>query len=249
MKTTLKSALVGTLLGVQSGAAEMSVDEPASTNATKDCVVLLHGLGRTGLSMKPVERSLVRRGYSVVNLTYPALWVPLERLADEHLHEALASRVPPDTGRIHFVTHSMGGILVRQYLASHRVANLGRVVMIGPPNQGSEKADLFKSCALGRWLTGPNLSRLGTGPDDLPQTMGAVDFEAGVIAGDRPWLGPIWKRTMPGDGIVAVESTKVAGMKDFTIVHGSHTLLMNQRETLEQMGEFIQHGRFRHHEQ
>jgi pimeloyl-ACP methyl ester carboxylesterase len=249
MKAALKCVLAGTLLGIQSGACEMSVSKSSSTNTTKDCVVLLHGLCRTGLSMKHVERSLARRGYNVVNITYPAFWVPVERLADEYLHRALARRVPQDTRRVHFATHSMGGILLRQYLASHRVENLGRVVMVGPPNQGSEKADLFKSCALVRWLAGPNLSRLGTGPDDLPQKIGAVNFEAGIIAGDRPLFGSIWKHTTPSDGIVAVESAKVAGMKDFTIVHCSHTFMVSRRDTFEQIGEFIQRGHFCHSEE
>jgi pimeloyl-ACP methyl ester carboxylesterase len=249
MKAALKCVLVGTVLGIQSGACEISVSESASTDATKDCVVLLHGLCRTGLSMKHVERSLARHGYNVVTITYPAFWVPVERLADEYLHHALARRVPQHTRRVHFVTHSMGGILLRHYLASHRIENLGRVVMVGPPNRGSKKADLFKSCAFARWLAGPNLFRLGTGPDDLPQKIGAVNFEAGIIAGDRPLFDSIWKHTIPSDGIVAVESTKVAGMKDFTIVHCSHTFMVSQRETLEQIGEFIQYGRFRHSEE
>src|SRR5258706_15336794 len=154
MTTTLKFTLAGTLLAIQSNACQVTVDESASNNKPKDCVVLLHGLCRTGFSMNYVERSLVRRGYNVVNITYPSYCVPLERLADENLDRALTRRVPQDARRVHFVTHSMGGILLREFFASHHVENLGRVVMLGPPNHGSEKADLFKSSALLRWITG-----------------------------------------------------------------------------------------------
>ena len=248
MKTALKCFLAGTLLAIESVATETSANESSPTNP-QDCVVLLHGLGRTGLSMKPVGWFLARRGCNVVNITYPSLCVPMEQLADEYLNRALAERVPPNARRVHFVTHSMGGILLRQYLATHGIANLGRVVMLGPPNQGSELADRFKCCALARWLAGPNLSRLGIGPDDLSQKIGKVNFEAGVIAGDRPLFGWFRRHTKPNDGKVAVESTKVAGMKDFTVVHCSHTFMMCKRETLQQIGDFIQCGRFRHIEE
>ncbi len=245
MTTALKYALAGTFLTIQSGACQISDYQAASINSPKECVVLLHALGRTGYSMKRVERFLVQQGYNVVNVTYPSFWVPVERLADEHLHRALARRVPRNAGRVHFVTHSMGGILLRQFLASHHIENLGRVVMLGPPNQGSEKADWFKSPTFLRRLTGPNLSRLGTGPDDLPQKLGPANFEVGIIAGDRPLFAWLLGRKIPSDGIVSVESTKLAGMEDFTIVHCSHSFMPNKRETLEQVGGFIQTGQFR----
>jgi triacylglycerol lipase len=210
MNAALKCVLSGILLTIESSTGETSANESSPTRPPKDCVVLLHGLGRTGLSMKPVEWFLARRECNVVNITYPSLCVPMEQLADEYLDRTLAERVPRNARRVHFVTHSMGGILLRQYLATHSVENLGRVVMLGPPNQGSELADRFKDCALARWLVGPN---------DLPQKLGMVTFEVGVIAGDRPLSGWFRRHTKPNDGRVAVESTKVAGMKDFTVVH------------------------------
>lgn len=246
MNAALKCVLSGILLTIESSASETSANESSPTRPPKDCVVLLHGLGRTGLSMKPVGWFLALRECNVVNITYPSLCVPMEQLADEYLDRALSERVPRNARRVHFVTHSMGGILLRQYLATHSVENLGRVVMLGPPNQGSELADRFKGYALARWLVGPNLSRLGVGPDDLPQKLGMVTFEVGVIAGDRPLSGWFRRHTKPNDGKVAVESTKVAGMKDFTVVHCSHTFMMCKREALQQIGEFIQRGRFRY---
>ena len=217
---------------------------PVAPTAPGEYVVLLHGHGRTGLSMKPVEWALTRRGYRVVNVTYPSCRVPVERLADEHLHRALTERVPADATRVHFVTHSMGGILVRQYLATHDFEKLGRVVMLGPPNQGSELADQFKWCAFTRWLGGRNLPRLGTGADDLPQQLGPVDFECGIIAGDRPAFG--WPRLTagPSDGKVTVASTQVVGMRGFATVHASHTFMMWRRETLELIVGFLAHGYF-----
>jgi len=246
MTTVLKYDLAGALLTIESGACQISDCESAPIISTKECVVLLHALGRTGYSMKRVERFLTQQGYNVVNVTYPSFCVPVERLAEDHLHRALTRRVPRDISRVHFVTHSMGGILLRQYLVSHRIDNLGRVVMLGPPNQGSEKADWFKSPTFMRWLTGPNLSRLGTGPDDLPQKLGPANFEVGIIAGDRPVFGWLLGNKIPSDGIVSVESTKIAGMKDFTTVHCSHAFMPNKREALEQIGKFIRTGQFSH---
>ncbi len=234
--TSLCAALVWLVFSVK--AASQS---PAHAG---EWVVLLHGHGRTALSMKPVEWMLEGAGYRVVNVNYPSWRVPVERLADEQLHRALTTRVPADATRIHFVTHSMGGILVRQYLTAHELPRLGRVVMLGPPNQGSELADKFKSNALMRWLGGRNLPRLGTAEDDLPQRLGAVNFECGVIAGDRQAFG--WPRLQagPSDGKVAVASTAVAGMRDATTVHASHTFMMWQCETLRQVEHFLENGRF-----
>jgi triacylglycerol lipase len=249
VKAVMKYLLTGMLLATGTSAAEMSVNRSSSTDTPQDCVVLLHGLGRTGLSMKRVEWFLARHGYRVANITYPSLRVPMEQLADKYLDHALARRVPAGAGRVHFVTHSMGGILLRQYLATHCIENLGCVVMLAPPNRESEQVDRFKRFAFARWIAGPNFSRLGTGPQDLPQKLGPADFEVGVIAGDRPLPSWLRRELNPSDGKVTVESAKLAGMKDFTVVHCSHTFMMCKRESLQHVSEFIQYGRFFHSEE
>ncbi|MBI3877289.1 MAG: alpha/beta hydrolase, partial [Verrucomicrobia bacterium] len=187
---------------------------------------------------------LERAGYRVVSVNYPSWRVPVERLSDEHLHNALTQRAPADATRVHFITHSFGGILLRQYLLSHEMPNLGRVVMLGPPNHGTDFVDRWLRHEPLRWLAGPNLSQLGTMPDNLPARLGPVNFELGVIAGDRPWLGVAFGREVPNDGKVSLTSAKIEGMKDFTVVHCSHTFIMRKRETLELISKFLEHGQF-----
>ncbi|MBM3876474.1 MAG: alpha/beta fold hydrolase [Verrucomicrobia bacterium] len=217
----------------------------APTNSERrECVVLLHGLGRFPVSMKPIERDLRRAGYHVVNLSYPSWRVPVERIADDYLPRELARRIPAGTAKVHFVSHSLGGILLRQHLATHTFTNLGRVVMLGPPNRGSTLADWFKCCDVVRWVVGPNLPRLGTGPDDLPARLGPANFELGVIAGDRPLFGGFLLDERPNDSKVTVNATRIAGMKDHVVVHSSHTFMMRNPAARHQTVHFLVNGHF-----
>jgi hypothetical protein len=139
----------------------------------------------------------------------------------------------------------MGGIVLRFYLEKHELVNLGRVVMLSPPNQGSELADwMAENPVLDRFL-GPSAEQLGTGPESLPQRLGPVDFEVGIIAGDRT-LNPLFSRVIPGadDGKVAVERTKVEGMADFLVVPHTHTYIMMRESVIAQVIHFIEHGDF-----
>jgi len=241
------SLLLCTLAALPATGIAGAASSGPATNAhlKSDVVVLLHGLGRTRSSMKGVEWALTKQGYRVVNIGYPSLRMPLERLADEHLHAALASQVPDGALRVHFVTHSFGGILLRHYLAGHSVPNLGRVVMLAPPNHGSEVVTSLRKSPFVRWFAGPNFLRLGTGPEDSPQRLAPVDFELGVIAGDRsfnPWFSALLDG--PDDGKVSVASTRVEGMKDFLVVHSSHVGLKWRGETQRQIARFLERGRF-----
>ena len=210
-----------------------------------DCVILLHGLGRTGLSMKRIESDLQRRGYDVVNIGYPSQRLSIRELADDFLPAALARQPPPPGVRVHFVAHSLGGIVLRSHLERHAVTNLGRVVMLAPPNHGSALADALRRIGLLRRFLGPAFLQLGTTDQDVPQQLGPVRFELGVIAGDRT-LNPLFSWLIPGpdDGKVSVASTRVEGMKDFVILHTSHTWMMWRRPVLDQIAHFLANGRF-----
>jgi pimeloyl-ACP methyl ester carboxylesterase len=178
-------------------------------------------------------------------VNYPSRTVPVEWLADEHLHRLLTTELVRSAPRVHFVTHSMGGLLVRQYLAGHTLANLGRVVMIGPPNQGSEVADRLRRWRLFRMVVGVNLARLGTTETDLPRQLPPVNFELGVIAGNRPLLHlGLFGLPRPHDGRVSVASTKVQGMRDHLELAGSHSPMIWKRSTGDQIAHFLRHGRF-----
>lgn len=216
-----------------------------ATAPNRDYVVLLHGLGRTRLSMKALEWSLNRQGYRVVNLGYPSGKLSIEELADRHLHDELTRTITDSSVQVHFVTHSLGGIILRLYLSNHSVAHLGRVVMLGPPNQGTELADRLKRHWLGRLVLGRNGQRLGTDASDLPRRLGPVRCEVGIIAGDRssdPWFSGMIPE--PNDGKVSVKNTQVEGMKDFLVLHTTHTWMLWRRQTLRQVHHFLKHGRF-----
>jgi triacylglycerol lipase len=220
------------------------LEKEDATLAQPDCVILLHGLGRTAWSMKRIEWALRRRGYEVINLTYPSLRMPIERLAREHVAPAV-EKVPPGR-KVHFVTHSLGGILVRQFLAENPGLNLGRVVMLGPPNQGSQVVDRLRHNPFYRMATGPSGQQLGTRPADLPRRLGPVTCEMGVIAGDRSWNPALSSLVHgPHDGKVSVAETRLDGMRDFIVLHASHTWMMWKRETIHQVVSFIESGRFR----
>ena len=207
------------------------------------CVVLLHGLARSAASMDAVHDELLANGYRVVNQGYPSRSNIVQVLAEAAIPEALAGCAEADV--VHFVTHSMGGILLRAYMAEHELPRVGRVVMLGPPNQGSEVVDRLGRLPGFTLLNGPAGKQLGTAATDLPKTLGPVSFELGVIAGTRS-LNPLLSQLLPNpdDGKVSVSATKVAGMTDFIALPVSHPLMMNNNEVLRQILAFLAKGRF-----
>ena len=216
------------------------------TAAAAECVVLLHGLARTASSMQRMERALAAAGYATANIDYPSREHPVEVLAELAVPKGLKdcrNRESIDT--IHFVTHSLGGILVRQYLSEHEVPDLGRVVMLGPPNQGSAAVDELQDLPGFDWLNGPAGRQLGKGADSVPLKLGPADFELGVIAGNRT-IDPITSAVLdnPDDGRVSVEDTKLAGMADFVVVEHSHAFMMRMDRTIELTRAFLANGRF-----
>lgn len=210
-----------------------------------DYVVLLHGMGRTTRSMQKIEKLFLANGFQVVNVAYPSTREPIETLANQYLGDALTTRCNQPGRKLHFVTHSLGGIVLAYYLQNHALSNRGRVVMLCPPNQGSEFADRWRNNAVYRFVTGPAGQQLGAAPSSLPNRLGAVTFELGVIAGDRT-IDPLTSMLIPGadDGKVAVARTKVAGMKDFLVVHQTHTFIMRDHEVINQALFFINNGFF-----
>lgn len=215
--------------------------------AEPECVVLLHGIGLRGWTMAPLAARLRDAGYRTVNVTYPSRTMPFEQLAGEYLPAQLRAAGVDRAPRLHFVTHSMGGIVLRLHLAATRPPNLGRVVMLGPPNQGSAAADrVARQPLLGR-LLGPNLPRLGTTDDAVVRQLGPADFEVGIIAG-RSRLNPLFAADLPGenDGAVLVAATHLAGLRDFLVLPFSHTVMLWRRETARQVLAFLRDGAFIH---
>ena len=194
--------------------------------------------------MRRLERALAAEGYEVRNLRYPAGRKPIEELSADLGRALLPIRGGPSR-RLHFVTHSLGGIVVRAYLKAHPEQSVGRVVMLGPPNGGSELVDVLRKIPLLKDHMGPSRSQLGTDPEDVPSSLGAVPCEVGVIAGKRSF-NPLFSSLLPGpdDGMVSVERAKVAGMADFLVVPHSHTFLMMSDEVIRQTLVFLKQVKF-----
>ncbi|MFC1579096.1 esterase/lipase family protein [Pseudomonadota bacterium] len=219
--------------------------EGEHSQESASCVVLLHGLWRTSLSMKALQWRLEDIGYRVINPTYPSLAHPVQELSVIAVEEGLAGCSALHLDRVHFVTHSLGGILVRQYLARSEIPGLQRVVMLGPPNQGSQMADYADSLSLLEPFMPRAVAQLGTSEESVPRQLGRVSFPLGVIAGTANYLPFLPGQTEePGDGTVAVSETLVPGMTDFLELPVSHSLMMWDDEVIEQVVFFLEHGVF-----
>jgi triacylglycerol esterase/lipase EstA (alpha/beta hydrolase family) len=217
--------------------------ELSESGEALESVVLLHGLWRSDWSMRRLEGRLQEAGFEVYNIDYASNRRTPGELV-EHLREEV-TRCCEQAAKLHFVTHSLGGIVTRAFLAEHRPASLGRVVMLAPPNQGSEYIDEFGE-GFG-WVLGPTGKQLGTAPDSLPNRLPPPDFEVGVIAGTTSH-NPISGLVIDGenDGTVSVESTQLPGMADFIKLATTHTVIMRSDDAITQTLHFLRHGRFEH---
>lgn len=218
----------------------MAKDFPAA-----EPVVLLHGLARGASSMTSLSKALQAEGYVVCNIAYPSRKHSVEALARDFVRPEIARCFPGHPARIHFVTHSMGGIVVRQLAASGDMPNMGRVVMLSPPNQGSEIVDTIGGIRLFKTIGGPAGETLGTGENSVARKLGPATFELGIITGTRS-VNPFLSLLLPGDndGKVTVSSARLAGMKGFLAIPSSHPFIMKNPYAIQQTLHFLKHGDF-----
>lgn len=217
----------------------------AETGRNPGVVVLLHGLARSADSMARMADALEAGGFRTCNIDYPSRHHPVEVLAREHVLPRVRECTETAGGPVHFVTHSLGGILVRQLAHDDALPRTGRVVMLSPPNHGSEVVDKLAFLPPFHWWNGPAGDQLGTGAKSVPNSLGPAPFETGIITGDRT-INFFLSTLIPGDddGKVSLESAKLEGMADYLVVHASHPFIMRDSVAIRQTLHFLEHGRF-----
>ncbi len=218
---------------------------PVAVAADSECVVLLHGLGRLSNSMTKLENKLGKAGYAVANIKYPSRSFAIDVLAKDAIGRGLDQCRAIDPSKIHFVTHSLGGILLRYYVTQADIDELGRVVMLGPPNQGSEIVDSLLPIPGFRFIGGPAGVALGTGEDSIIDSLGPVDFDLAVIAGSTN-INPLefFFISGPSDSIVSIESTKVEGMNAHLVLPVTHTFMMRNNKVIDHTIHYLKTGFF-----
>jgi pimeloyl-ACP methyl ester carboxylesterase len=209
----------------------------------KDIVVLVHGLGRGKSIMVPLQTRLEKAGFSTALIDYHSINRTPEQILEEVTKQIDTIQIDSDQ-TIHFVGHSLGGLIIRAYLDSNKIKNLGKVILIGSPNKGTPFVDRFRDA----WwlkLVGPAASSLGTDSKSFPRSLRPPYYPVGIIAGISRTINN--DDFIPGedDGIVPVESTKIEGMKDFILVEVSHSALPQNELVAEQTIEFLKNGTFK----
>jgi triacylglycerol lipase len=212
----------------------------------QDCVILVHGLSRTHFSMLGLELALKHQGYYVVNQDYPSTKKTIQTLADQYIPTMINECLKHDTQHIHFVTHSIGGVILQYWLKDHPAPQLSRIVMLGPPNHGSPWVNLLHNNIVFKFITGPSGQELTTNTLTADLAM-SPNYQIGVIAGDFSFnpLAPVIFHEA-NDGKVAISSTKTKNMSDFIVLPVSHTFMMNSKSTHKQIFAFLNSGKFLH---
>ena len=214
--------------------------------ASQQCVILLHALARTTYSMSTMATYLERAHYVVINSEYPTTKKSIESLAEENLATMIAACRQHHTRKINFVTHSIGGLVLRAYLYKHPLRNLGRIVMLAPPNHGSPLADLLQNNWLFNKIAGPAGRELTTTESGarFPLTR-TKPYEIGIIAGNfsfNPFSKMIFHED--NDGKVGVSSTRIPGMTDFLVLPVSHMFMPQNPVAIREVDHFLHYGKF-----
>lgn len=223
------------VINVQPSAADMKAID-------KELVVLMHGLGRSNTAMWKLASRLEDAGYFVVRVGYRSFQQTPEQIL-ESITAQINACCTKHKHAVHFVGHSLGGLLTRAYLQNNKVDHLGRVVLLASPNHGTEVVDQYRE----RWwmkFAGPMAMALGTDENSFPHSLEPPYYPVGVIAGINGDEDN--DKILPGkdDGLVTVESTKLQGMTDFIIIESGHSLMRYNEEVAKQTIAFIKYEKF-----
>jgi len=218
-----------------------------------ELVVLIHGLMRTRWSMKRLERFFIKNGYHTLNISYASLISPIPDIALTVLPKLINKKIVKNNEikKIHFVTHSLGGIIVRYYFSHlsevHTACKNGKIIMIAPPNQGSELAQKWRSQFWFKYSQGPAGQALGTDAHAIIHQLKPLKNDTGIIAGNRS-NNPVTSYFLPSinDGIVTVASTKLPEMKDHITLPYSHTFICDKKKVRDQILYFLKESKFQH---
>lgn len=211
-----------------------------------DRVVLIHGLAETPAHMFALRQAAIVSGYEVECVAYPSTRLPIERLIDEYIQPAIDST--SNARRAHFVTHSLGGVLLHACLQTRIPPNLGRVVMQAPGLQGSEALEIYRHNPLFRWLYGPAAVQSGTGADGFAKQLSdRAEYELGIVSGCLSSdLLPLFFIPPPHDGKISAARTLTGGVQDHIVLPTTHDGIMHDPLAVVQTVRFIRTGAFFH---
>jgi pimeloyl-ACP methyl ester carboxylesterase len=213
-------------------------------NKKGDYVILLHGIARSSNHMKPIEKYLTAKNYDVININYPSTDHKIEDLIDI-IYKILDQNIT-ESKKINFIGYSMGGLVTRALIHKYRPKNLNKVILLAPPNRGSEVADFFKNNFLYKKIYGKSGQELTTKDNkNLEKILGIVDYPLGIIAGNFT-IDPISSYLIPGDddGKVSIKSTKIDNMTDHIVISVSHTFFPSNKNVHKQILYFLEYGSF-----
>jgi len=224
-----------------------TIESTSNEKSNAECVIVLHGLLRSSYSMKSISRALDNAGFLVWNESYPSRKKPIDELDDIAIKPGLEFCRENKAAKINFVTHSLGGIIVRLFLQEHVIDKLGKIVMLSPPNHGTKVVDYLKDSKIFKNIFGPAGEELGTTNGNILKKLKPIPGNIGIIVGNyspNPWFSSI----IPGadDGVVGVEDSKLPEMRDFLVVNYSHTFIMQRKAVIKQVVYFLKNGKFIH---
>lgn len=213
--------------------------------AQGDTVVLLHGILRTHHHMNRLASALRKDDYIVLNLDYPSRKKNIEDIV-EHVFREIEEKASPDKP-IHLVGFSLGALIIRGLIKQYPELSYGRLVLLAPPNEGSEVADYWKDSLLFQKVFGPAGQQLVTDQEEFKHLLidSLEDFEAGIIAGNRT-VDPFSSGMLPGpnDGKVTIESTHLAGVQEHIVVSATHMFFPKNRTVIDNTRHFLATGKF-----